>query len=315
MTIVFGPVPSRRLGRSLGINNIPPKKCSYSCVYCQVGRTITHSIDLRNYYPVEEIVAEVSARVREIRDRGEKLDFLTFVPDGEPTLDARLGEAIEGVRGLGIRIAVISNGSLLWRPEVRAALGLTDWVSLKVDAVRQAEWKRINRPHQDLDLGRVLDGMLEFAAGFRGELATETMLISAQNDGEDLVSEIASFVARLKPGTAYVGIPTRPTAEGWAAPPSEEVVTRAHQIFASMLPNVELLTGYEGAAFGTSGDPEKDLLSITAVHPMREDAVRELFRGSKTPWAVVERLTGRGDIKRVRYRDQWFYVRRFGAGE
>lgn len=309
--IVFGPVPSRRLGQSLGINNIPPKNCSYSCVYCQVGRTITHSIELQEFHPVEEVVSEVSGRVREIREGGESVDFLTFVPDGEPTLDVHLGEAIDGLRGLGAPIAVISNGSLLWREEVRAVLCKADWVSLKVDSVREDEWRRINRPHHGLRLAQVLDGMLQFVAEFSGDLATETMLIRDENDGEESIREIVAFVAQLRPETAYIGIPTRPTAEEWASPASEDAVTRAYQQFSSRLPQVELLTGYEGTAFGTSGDPEEDLLSITAVHPMREDAVRELLRQAKSSWSVVERLTERGDLKRVRYRDQSFYVRRF----
>lgn len=311
--IVFGPVPSRRLGQSLGINNIPPKHCSYSCVYCQVGRTIEHSIEPRAYYPVAEVVAQVSERVREIRARGEPVDFLTFVPDGEPTLDVHLGEAIESLRPLGIRIAVISNGSLLARADTRAALGLADWASLKVDAVRADEWRQINRPHHDLRLPNVLDGMLAFSREFAGELATETMLIRGVNDGEESVTAIAAFVARLQPRTAYIGVPTRPTAEHWAAPASEEAVIRAHELFASWLSRVELLTGHEGAAFGTTGDVEEDLLSITAVHPMREDAVRELLRRSCADWSIVERLCDRGKLEPVRYRDHWFYVRRFAV--
>jgi wyosine [tRNA(Phe)-imidazoG37] synthetase (radical SAM superfamily) len=309
--LVFGPVPSRRLGQSLGINHIPPKNCSYSCVYCQVGRTSAHSIELREFHPLDEVVAQVSRRVREIRDRGEDVDFLTFVPDGEPTLDVHLGEAIERLRGLGVPIAVISNGSLLWRPEVRAALRGADWVSLKVDSVGEQEWRRINRPHRALQLGQVLEGMLAFVEEFAGELATETLLIREQNDGEGSIREIASFVTRLRPRTAYIGIPTRPTAERWAFPPSEAAVTRAYQLFTERLPRVELLTGYEGTAFGTSGDAEQDLLGITAVHPMREDAVRELLRRSGASWPTVERLIQRGELERVCYQNQRFYVRRF----
>jgi wyosine [tRNA(Phe)-imidazoG37] synthetase (radical SAM superfamily) len=309
--IAFGPVPSRRLGQSLGINNIPPKNCSYSCVYCQVGRTITHSVDLREFFPIDEVVSEVSTRVREIRDRGENVDFLTFVPDGEPTLDVHLRETIERLRSLEVPIAVISNGSLLWRAEVRVALREADWVSLKVDSVREEEWRRINRPHHALQLAQVLEGMLEFVEEFSGDLATETMLIRGENDGVRSIREIVAFVSQLRPETAYIGIPTRPTAENWALPASEQAVTQAYQEFAGRLPQVELITGYEGTAFGTSGDPEEDLLGITAVHPMREDAVRELLRRAGASWSVVERLVDRGDLEPIRYRDQRFYVRRF----
>jgi wyosine [tRNA(Phe)-imidazoG37] synthetase (radical SAM superfamily) len=276
-----------------------------------VGRTIHPTLDVREFYPIDQIVTEVSERAREIRDRGERLDALTFVPDGEPTLDAHLGEVIERLRVLGIRIAVISNASLLGLEEVRRAAGRADWVSVKVDATREDAWRRINRPHPSLKLAEVLEGMAQFASEFQGELVTETILIRGVNDDVESIREVAEFLSTLRPRTAYVGIPTRPTAETWARPATEEVVTRAHQTLARRLPRVELLTGYEGTAFGVSGDPEQDLLSITGVHPMREDAVAELLRGSGSSWSVVEHLIERGELKPVDYHGHRFYVRRF----
>ena len=111
--IAFGPVPSRRLGRSLGINNIPPKHCSYSCVYCQVGRTEALSHERRQFYPPEQIVAEVTRRVAELRATNQPVDYLTFVADGEPTLDQHLGSLITQLRPLDVKIAVITNASLI----------------------------------------------------------------------------------------------------------------------------------------------------------------------------------------------------------
>jgi wyosine [tRNA(Phe)-imidazoG37] synthetase (radical SAM superfamily) len=107
--IVFGPVPSRRLGRSVGINNIPPKICSYACVYCQLGRTLKMQIERKAYYNVEDITKEVREKVEELKERGEKIDYLTFVSDGEPTLDVNIGNEIEALRPLGFKIAVITN--------------------------------------------------------------------------------------------------------------------------------------------------------------------------------------------------------------
>ncbi|MFO7742846.1 MAG: radical SAM protein, partial [Anaerolineae bacterium] len=132
--IAFGPVPSRRLGRSLGINNIPPKICTYSCAYCQLGRTIKMEVERRPFYEPEDILRHVQDKVEKSEGAGEAIDYLTFVPDGEPTLDANLGHEIELLQPLGIKIAVISNASLVWREDVREELGQADWVSLKVDA-------------------------------------------------------------------------------------------------------------------------------------------------------------------------------------
>jgi len=138
------------LGRSIGINHIPPKTCSYACVYCQVGRTSRLRTARCAFYPEDDIVAHVQRKVSAARAAGEEIDYLTFVPDGEPALDISLLGAIERLKPLGIKIAVISNGSLLWRTDVRAALAQADWVSVKVDAVRADVWRRINRPHRSL---------------------------------------------------------------------------------------------------------------------------------------------------------------------
>jgi len=124
--IAFGPVPSRRLGRSLGVNNIPPKVCTYSCVYCQVGRTIRMQVERRVFYGPEEILQAARDKVERARESGEPIDYLTFVPDGEPTLDVNLGREIELLRSLGIKIAVITNASLIWREDVREALMKAD---------------------------------------------------------------------------------------------------------------------------------------------------------------------------------------------
>ena len=309
--IAFGPVPSRRLGQSLGINNIPPKSCSYSCVYCQVGRTLTRTIDLGKFYPPEAIVSAVTARVLELEQRREPLDFLTFVADGEPTLDIHLGREIEMLRPLGVPIAVISNASLLWREQVRESLRLADWVSLKVDAVREEEWRRINRPHPSLGLGEVLQGMLDFTTTFEGTLASDTILIAGVNDADESIAEIGRFLEKLQPSTAYLGIPTRPPAERWAGAPSERSVTQAYQILSERLSRVELLTGYEGLGFGTTGNVEADLLSITSVHPMREDAVRVLLGGGAADWSLVDRLVRGGALAEIKYRSQKFYLRCF----
>ena len=230
--IAYGPVPSRRLGRSLGINNIPPKVCTYSCVYCQLGHTIKMQGERDEFYEPEEILQDVQGKVEEVREAGEPIDYLTFVPDGEPTLDLNLGRAIDLLKPLGIDIAVITNGSLLWREDVREALMKADWVSLKVDAVQEGVWRRVDRPHGTLQLTSIQDGMLKFAKAYTGHLVTETMLVKGVNDGLEHLEEVASFLAQLQPGVAYLAIPTRPPAETWVRSPAEEVINRAYQIIS-----------------------------------------------------------------------------------
>jgi wyosine [tRNA(Phe)-imidazoG37] synthetase (radical SAM superfamily) len=311
--ITFGPVPSRRLGHSLGINNIPPKACSYSCVYCQLGPTAQQQLEPRAFYPPEQIRDAVAARLAAARREGQSVDYLTFVPDGEPTLDLNLGKAIELLRPLGVRIAVISNASLVWRPEVRERLGTADWVSMKVDAVDDVLWRRINRPHPGLQRDRILHGIGQLARDYRGELVTETMLVKGFNDSEASVRGVAAYLAKLAPAAAYLAIPTRPPAESSVRPPGEPEFNRAFQIFNASIPRVECLIGYEGNAFASTGDVVADLLSITAVHPMREDGVNALLGQAGETWAIVEGLVDDGLLKETEYAGRRFYLRSFPA--
>lgn len=308
--IAFGPVPSRRLGRSLGINNIPPKHCSYACRYCQVGPTHNKLITPRPFYTPMEIVEAVSRHVALAQEQGESIDYLTFVPDGEPTLDSRLAESIALLRPLDIPIAVISNASLLWCEEVRIALALADWVSVKVDSVDEQLWRRVNRPHPALSLAQILGGIEDFATMFRGTLVSETMLLAGINDSEEAVANVASFLQRLPLACAYLAVPTRPTTEAEVHVPDEAVLLRAYQQLAVRLPRVETLIGYEGDAFASTGDIVADLLSISAVHPLRESALRELLQRSGGDWAQVQALLDSGQVKQVWYQGERFYARR-----
>jgi len=312
--LTFGPVPSRRLGRSLGINNIPPKACPYSCVYCQVGPTLETEIIPRTFYTPERILREVQQRLAQVREMGEHVDYLTVVPDGEPSLDARLGETIDALRPFGIPVAIISNASLITRADVSDALMKADWVSLKVDAVDESLWRRINRPHASLDHGSILDGMLRFAEHFKGTLATESMLVRGLNDSEHAASELAVFLHKLAPAVSYLSVPTRPPTVKSVHAPAEAALNLVYQIFSRQQTRVELLTGYEGNAFASSGDLTEDLLSITSVHPMREEAVLELLSKTGSGWQLIEKLLDQRLLVQTEYEGQKFYLRRLTQG-
>ena len=309
-SIIFGPVPSRRLGHSLGINNIPPKICSYSCVYCQLGNTINMQVERETFYTPEEIAQNVKRKVKQVKEKGEPIDYLTFVPDGEPTLDTNLGTEIELLKPLHTKIAVITNASLTWHKDVRQDLQKADWVSLKVDTVSKEIWRRINRPQKSLNLEVILEGMLKFANIFKGELTTETMLIQGINDDSKEIERIADFLAELKPNTAYLAIPTRPPAKRTITAASEQVINMAYQIFSNRLSNVEYLISYEGNAFAFTGNVEDDLLSITSVHPMREEAVIELLKKADAGWGVVEKLIKDGSVVELEHQGRKFYMRK-----
>lgn len=314
--IAFGPVPSRRLGKSLGINNIPDKVCSYACVYCQIGKTLRMEVKRRPFYPPELIFEEVKRKVEKAWERGERIDYLTFVPDGEPTLDANLGEEIEMLKSFNIPLAILTNSSLIWREDVRNDLLKLDFVSLKLDAVTEALWRKVDRPHKTLKLDKILEGILEFRRDFKGKIVTETMLIDGINYGDEL-KKIAEFLKELKPDMAYIAVPTRPPWEKWVKPAREDVINMAFHVFADAIgeERVEYLIGYEGNAFAFTGNVEEDILSITAVHPMREDALRELLKKANAGWDIVEKLIAEGKLIELEYEGKRFYMRKLKSRE
>jgi wyosine [tRNA(Phe)-imidazoG37] synthetase (radical SAM superfamily) len=311
--IAFGPVPSRRLGRSLGINNIPPKICSYSCIYCQLGRSIKVQSERREFYSPDMVAARVEEKVAATRRIGEKIDYLTFVADGEPTLDIHLGEEIDRLKSTGIRIAVITNASLLWDKNLREELKGADWISLKIDTLSEKTWRKIDRPHRSLELDALLSGLMDFRHLFKGTLTTETMLVHEVNDMSEQVIDVAKFINRINPDVSYISIPTRPPAEKWVRPPNEYRLYLAYHIFNERSLRTELIVGYEGNQFARTGNIEKDILSITSVHPMREDAVHDYLGREKAGWEVIDNLIAEEKILKFKYEGNTFYVRKLNT--
>lgn len=284
--------------------------CTYACVYCQLGRTIKMQAERRAFHKPMEILHAVREKVKKAGEKRESIDYLAFVPDGEPTLDVHLGQEIDLLKPLGIKVAVITNASLIWREDVREELMKADWVSLKIDSVTAEVWRRIDRPIGALSLPAILDGALEFSKTFGGELVTETMLVKSVNDGDDHIRKIADFLARLRPARAYLSVPTRPPAEAWVQPPDEETIHRAFHILREQVSPVEYLIGYEGNAFAFTGNVEEDLLSITAVHPMRKEAVDAFLVKAGADWFVVNRMIDRNQLIEMEYDGRKFYMRK-----
>lgn len=309
--IAFGPVPSRRLGRSMGINNIPAKICSYGCVYCQLGKTILKSALRKAYYSPDDIYADVEKKVGDAREKEVEIDYLTFVPDGEPTLDINLGKEAEMLKKLGIKLAIITNSSLIWKEDVRSELMNFDYVSMKLDAVSKEIWEKIDRPHKSLSHEKILEGMLRFGDEFDGKLVTETMLVEGMNYGNEF-EKIANFLGELKPDAAYIGVPIRPPAERWVKIPDESTINRAFQEFSRAV-RTEYLIGYEGNEFSGTGDPEEELLAITSVHPMREDAIDEFLRKHNESWEMIEKMVGEGKLVILEYNRKKYVMRKIAS--
>jgi len=265
----------------------------------------------KEHYKPEELIKAVKEKIAVAERKGDPVDYLTFVPDGEPTLDIHLMEEVDALKELGYPLAIITNSSLMDDPSVREVLKKIDLVSVKVDATDHDTWKKINRPHKNLNLDSILKGLEAFSKEHDGNLITETMLIDQVNDSEVILESTAKFIDTLKPDTSYISIPTRPPARKSVKPAKEKQVNKAFQIFSEYIDHVEYLIGYEGNVFAHTGDTEKDILSITAVHPMREDAVKEFLEKDNKDKSLIDSLVKEGKILETTFRGKKFYVRKF----
>ncbi len=309
--ISFGPIPSRRLGKSLGVNNIiPPKTCSYDCIYCQVGRTIKKCNKRSVHYQPEIILKNVENHLNLLKPDSYP-DYITFVSNGEPTLDSNLGKTIRLLQRTGIPVAVITNASMLIYDSVKEDLNFADWVSLKMDAANNDQWQLINRPYSKLDFENHLSHFFLFADQYKGKLHTESMLVGEINDKEDHITGLAEMIKKINPFKAYLSVPIRPPAEKGVKPPDTEKLNEAWQIFTQKNIKTELLTGFEGSDTGSTGNIYEDILNITAVHPLREDTMHMLLEKDKADYQVVDSLLKQKLIKSAVFKGKKYYLREY----
>jgi len=309
--ISFGPVSSRRLGKSLGVNNIiSPKACSYSCIYCQVGQTIKKSIKRETFFQPDVIYRKVRQHIQRL-SKDNYPDYLTIVSNGEPTLDINLGRTIKLLKKLGIPVAVITNASLLIHESVKEDLHLADWVSLKLDAGDNTTWRLINRPAAELNFEKTIENIILFARVYKGILRTESMIVEGINDSIENFSKLSELLQNVNPGKAYLSIPIRPPTEKSVKPPDSEKLNQAWQIFNNKDIETEFLTGFEGTGTGFTGNIYEDILNITAVHPLREDSLIELLKNDNADFQVVKSLIKQRLLKSAKYKGHKYYLREY----
>jgi wyosine [tRNA(Phe)-imidazoG37] synthetase (radical SAM superfamily) len=285
MKYVFGPVPSRRLGQSLGIDTIPLKTCNWNCIYCQLGRTHPLTNERKAYIPCEDILAEVKSALA-THTPGE-IDWVTFVGSGEPLLHVKMGWLIQQVKTMTkLPVAVITNGSLLYLPEIRQELISADAVMPSLDAGNADLYRKLNRPHAQVTFKRLVDGLIAFREEYQGKLWVEVMLIQSWNDSESALQEIADILAHVQPDEVHLLLPTRPPAETWVRPANEEGLLRARAILGQVATVVHPASG----TFDLSGADslEEAIIGIITRHPMQNDELNHaLERWSSTEVAAV----------------------------
>ena len=287
MKYVFGPVPSRRLGKSLGIDPIPLKTCNWNCVFCQLGRTIPLKNVRGEFFPREEILVEVKQSLTS-HDPGD-IDWVTFVGSGETTLHAGIGWLIRQVKSIThLPVAVITNGSLLYLPEVRRELFPADAVLPSLDAGNRKLYRKINRPHPDISLKHLVDGLVAFRQEYDGKLWVEVMLMRGLNDTETALNELATLLKSIQPNEVHILQPDRPPVETWVQPTDEEGLLRALAILGDIARVIHPASG----SFDLTGSKSllDAIVGVITRHPIREDELIETLQHF-SPGEVSETLS------------------------
>jgi len=300
MKYVFGPVPSRRLGQSLGVDPIALKTCNWNCVYCQLGRSRPLVNERRDYFPPDEIVAEVEQALHAHGPEG--IDWITFLGSGEPLLHAHLGDMLRKVKALTpLPVAVLTNGSLLYLPAVRDELRVVDAVLPSLDAGTPELYRRINRPHPKLTYERLIGGLIAFGQEYEGNLWLEVMLMRGVNDTEGALRDIAAQLTRIRPSEIHINLPTRPPAEVWLEPPDQEGLMRAIAILEQVAP-VRAVESVTGTVELTASDTLADaILAVITRHPLHEEELERTLAhcDAQQVHAALAELEATGRAQRV----------------
>lgn len=308
---IYGPVPSRRLGRSLGISPIPDKTCNYSCIYCMLGRTDQFLNERQEYYSIRDILTELGDALPHVVPAP---DYLSIVGNGEPTLYLRLGELIDGIRGLSdIPVAVFTNGALLSDPAVRSALDRADLVFVSFNAPDERLFRHINRPHPGITYETARQGLVDFArTRHHSRLWISMMLMEGINDSPDALEKVRRTLEDIRPDRVFVDTPVRPPAEPFVRPVSPHVLAQAQTVLGACV---------AGSAMGSftlspGEDPIETLVEVCMRHPMRADQIEEvLARAGVDPLPVLARLRADARFIVEEYGGQVFFlVREHGEG-
>jgi wyosine [tRNA(Phe)-imidazoG37] synthetase (radical SAM superfamily) len=285
MRYIYGPVPSRRLGRSLGVDPIPSKTCNYQCIYCQLGKTTNFTNTRSNFIPKYDIQQEIKAAIRQ--NEGN-FDYITFVGSGEPTLYKDLKELIETVKRESKKpICVITNGSLLYNDDVKQALNLVNVVLPSLDAWDQKSFRKIHRPHPTLNYNKILNGLIKFRNEFNGKFWIEIMLMKNINDSEEQLIKIKEKIDLINPDRVDINVPIRPPTEDWVKIPDKSVFSTLNSIFGSYYP----INFPEIGNFTTySLDFEKELLNIIERHPLRQNQIFKIFSKNFKKTLLLKKL-------------------------
>ncbi|MDZ7289658.1 MAG: radical SAM protein [candidate division KSB1 bacterium] len=301
---LFGPVHSRRLGLSLGIDVVPIKTCTFNCIYCQLGRTTYQTLKREEYVPASEVMAELAAYL----ERGGTADYLTFSGSGEPTLHSKLGEMIVQTKKMSkIPVAVLTCGALLFDPQVRKELMPADVVLPSLNAASIKTFNVINRPHGKLRLPEIIDGLTLFRREYRGQIWLEIMLIKGINDSAEEIDLLKKAIAEIKPDKVHLNTVVRPPAESEVQPLSE---VELRSVLIALGPPAEIIAERPALAKPASGTHlMEEVVKLLARHPATLEEIAEyLVCPLETVARVLTILAEAGKIQAQEHQCKKFYT-------
>ncbi len=303
MSQIFGPVPSRRLGLSLGIDIIPFKTCTLDCIYCQLGRTTNKTIERRKYTASDEILRELEKVLRE----GERVDYITFSGSGEPTLNPEIGKMITGIKEMtSIPVAVLTNGTLLYQPRVEADLLEADLVVPSLDGASEEVFRRVNRPHSSLTISEVIRGIKTFSRNFKGKIWLEIMLVKGMNDSEKSINEIKKVAREIKLDKIQLNTVVRPPAEESAGALGWQDLERIRSILGKRCEIIAELKKLERRAY--KGDIEEAILTMVKRRPLTlAEISSSLGLHQNEVIKYIGLLEREGQIKKRIHREKRYY--------
>ena len=290
---LFGPVPSRRLGYSLGLDLVPAKTCSLDCIFCQVGRTTTGlTLDRREYVPVGEVVSEFDSWLK----GGGTADHVTLAGSGEPTLHSSFGLILDAVHErCNIETVILSNGSLFYLPAVRRDAVKSDIVKVSLSAWDQASFERINRPQDSLRFETVLEGLVTFGREYKGELWVEVFVVRGINDTVVAMQNIAQRVEQIGPAHVHLNTVVRPPADGAAGAVSRKLLDDFARLFH---PCAEVITPFVSDGHVDLGDDEKAVEALLARHPSSLEDIAVVFGNDVSRTRILlDRMVASGKLR------------------
>ena len=299
MSFVYGVVPSRRLGRSLGVSPIPFKVCNYSCIYCQLGRTHNMTNERKTFFPPEDIIEELKSFVK-IYDENN-FDVVTIVSEGEPLLYSPLNVIIDGIKKITSKsVVLITNGSLFYEKEVRKEVKNCDIIMPTLDAWDEKSFKIVNRPYGKISYEMMYNGLLKLREEFKGQIWLEVMLIKGVNDSIESLKKLKEKIEKLQPERVYVNVPIRPPAEDWVKIPDEENLKYAKKEL-----NAYVIEKHVNGNFLTKRDDYSAVVDILKRHPLRVNDIENNFKNSRE---IITKLFKDPEIEKHVYNGTIYFI-------